>query len=78
LSSRRFFYGPGLNNFNIALAKETKITETKILQFRVEAFNVFNHAQFLNPTGEINSSSFGVVTAARDPRIMQLGLKFEF
>ena len=77
-SSRRFFYGPGLNNFNIALAKETKITETKILQFRVEAFNVFNHAQFLNPTGEINSSSFGVVTAARDPRIMQLGLKFEF
>jgi hypothetical protein len=77
-SRRRFFHGPGLNNFNIALAKATKITESKELQFRVEAFNVFNHAQFLNPTGNINSSTFGVVNSARDPRIMQLGLKFEF
>ena len=77
-SRRRFFHGPGLNNFNMALAKTTKITESKELQFRVEAFNLFNHAQFYNPTGEINSSAFGVVTSARDPRIMQLGLKFGF
>jgi hypothetical protein len=77
-SRRRFFHGPGLNNFNMALAKTTKITESKELQFRVEAFNLFNHAQFYNPSGEINSSTFGVVTSARDPRIMQLGLKFGF
>ena len=62
----------------MALAKTTKITESTELQFRVEAFNLFNHAQFNNPTGEINSSTFGVVTSARDPRIMQLGLKFGF
>jgi Carboxypeptidase regulatory-like domain len=77
-SRRRFFHGPGLNNFNMALAKTTKITESKELQFRVEAFNLFNHAQFYNPSGEINSSTFGIVTSARDPRIMQLGLKFGF
>ncbi len=77
-SSRRFFHGPGLNNWNMALLKTTKITESKELQLRFEAFNLFNHAQFTNPTGEINSSTFGVVTGARDPRIMQVGAKFFF
>ena len=79
-SRRRFFHGPGLNNFNMALLKNTKITESKELQLRFEAFNLFNHAQFINPTGEINTgpSAFGVVTSARDPRIMQIGFKFLF
>jgi hypothetical protein len=77
-SRRRFFHGPGLNNFDMALAKTTRITESKELQLRFEAFNLFNHAQFSNPTGEINSSQFGLVTSARAARIMQLGLKFLF
>jgi hypothetical protein len=78
---RRFFVGPGINNFNLALLKETKIVENRALQFRAEAFNVFNHAQFENPSGDFNNSGengFGYVTAARDPRIMQLGLKLLF
>jgi hypothetical protein len=77
-SRRRFFHGPGINNFNMALSKNTKITESKSLELRFEAFNLFNHAQFTNPTGEINSGQFGFVTGARDPRIMQLGAKFLF
>jgi hypothetical protein len=77
-SRRRFFHGPGLNNWTMALLKTTKITESKELQLRFEAFNLFNHAQFINPSGEINSSSFGVVTSARDPRILQVGAKFFF
>jgi hypothetical protein len=77
-SRRRFFHGPGLNNFNMALLKTTKITESTELQLRFEGFNVFNHAQFFNPTGEINSSQFGMVSGARDPRIMQVGAKFLF
>jgi hypothetical protein len=76
-SSRRFFHGPGLNNWNMALLKTTPITESKELQLRFEAFNLFNHAQFMNPTGEINST-FGVVTGARDPRILQVAAKFLF
>lgn len=75
---RRFFHGPGLNNFNMALLKTLNISEARQLQFRAEAFNLFNHAQFQNPNGEINSSTFGVVTGARDPRIMQLAVKFLF
>ena len=77
-SRRRFFHGPGLNNFDMALSKSTKLTESKELQLRFEAFNLFNHAQFTNPTGEINSSEFGQVTSARDPRIMQIGVKLLF
>lgn len=75
---RRFFHGPGLENFNMALLKTVNFTESKQLQLRFEAFNVFNHAQFLNPSGEINSSTFGIVNSARDPRIMQVAAKFTF
>ena len=43
---RRYFSGPGLDNYDMALLKSTTITETTKLQFRAEAFNVFNHTQF--------------------------------
>lgn len=78
---RRFFVGPGMDNYNLALLKSTTLKEHKELQFRAEAFNVFNHAQFQNPSGNFNNAGangFGYVTAARDPRIMQLALKFLF
>ena len=78
---RRYFSGPGINNFDMALAKNTTITEGTKLQFRAEAFNVFNHTQFTNPDGLVNDTSeggFGYVTGANDPRIMQVALKFLF
>src|SRR5262249_61722427 len=81
--NRRFFHGPGLNNWDLALVKDTKLTESKLLQLRVETFNTWNHAQFQNPSGSINSSVFGVVTATQlfedaNARVMQLGLKLIF
>ncbi len=75
---RRYFSGPGIYNFDVALLKDTPITERVQAQFRAEAFNVFNHAQFNNPTGNINDPQFGFVTSARAARIMQLALKFLF
>jgi len=78
---RRFFSGPGINNFDMALLKDTRITESMQVQFRAEAFNVFNHAQFMNPSGQVDNTGqggFGYVTGARDPRIMQVALKFLF
>jgi len=77
-ANRRFFIGPGLNNTDLALHKLTQITERTAMEFRAEFFNIFNHAQFMNPGGDINSSNFGLVTAARDPRIGQLALKLQF
>ncbi len=74
-----FFSGPGLNQTDLTLRKVTKITEGTSLEFRSEFFNVFNHAQFLNPLGDYGAlSNFGVVTGARSPRIGQGALKFIF
>ena len=74
-ANRRFFHGPGINNFDLGVTKRIPITEAKALEFRGEFFNIFNHAQFLNPSGDIDGN-FGVVTSARDPRIGQLSAKF--
>jgi hypothetical protein len=57
------------------------LSESKSLQFRLEAFNVFNHAQFFGPQsvdGNISSSTFGQVVKADPPRLVQLGAKFLF
>ena len=80
-ASRRFFYGPGMENYDMALLKNVRLTESKSLQFRLEGFNVFNHAQFFGPQavdGNIDSSAFGQVISATAPRLGQLGAKFFF
>jgi hypothetical protein len=77
-ANRRYFGGPGLNNWDMGLLKSISFTESKMLELRFEAFNIFNHAQFQNPSGNINSSTFGKITAANAPRILQLGAKFHF
>ncbi|HMD48687.1 MAG TPA: TonB-dependent receptor, partial [Bryobacteraceae bacterium] len=79
--SRRSFYGPGMLNFDLALLKDFKLPEEKLLQLRVETFNTFNHAQFFGPAavnGNIDSPLFGQVVKAAAPRLMQLALKFTF
>ncbi len=80
-SKRRFFYGPGMNNFDVALLKNTPLNESKSLQFRIEGFNLFNHTQFFGPQavdGNIDSSTFGDVINAAAPRLVQVGAKFFF
>jgi hypothetical protein len=80
-SARRPFYGPGVNNFDVALHKITKLTESKSLEFRFETFNTFNHAQFDGSgsvDGNINDATFGKVVKAAPPRISQAALKFLF
>jgi hypothetical protein len=91
---RRFFHGPGTNNWDMALVKNTAISERVTLQFRAELFNVFNHAQFLAPSGissfldnrnqvpppprTSTTASFGKVAGAADPRLGQLSVKLNF
>lgn len=77
-SSRRFFHGPGTNNFDMGLLKNTRLSEGTSLEFRAEFFNIFNHAQFENVQGNINASNFGLAQSAAAPRIGQLALKLLF
>jgi hypothetical protein len=53
--SPRIFHGPGLNNFDMELRKGLRLAESKILRFRFEFFNVFNHTQFNNPNGPLRT-----------------------
>ena len=75
-ADRRFFHGPGFNNTDFGMSKRTVIKENLAFDLRIEFFNIFNHAQFMNPGGNITGSSFGIVTNARDPRIGQVSAKF--
>ena len=80
-AARRFFDGPGILNFDTALQKNTKLTESKALQFRMEAFNTFNHAQFFGAAsvnGNISSANFGQIVSAMPPRLIQLSLRLLF
>lgn len=77
-ANRRFFHGPGIANFDMALLKNVRLTESKSLQFRAEFFNIFNHANFNNPDGEFLDSTFGLVTSAQSPRIGQFAIKLIF
>jgi len=86
-SARRFFHGPGVNNWDFAVLKDTGISERVKLQFRAELFNIFNHAQFLGPsgitgfniaTGAATTGGFGFVSQTAPPRIAQLALKLSF
>jgi hypothetical protein len=75
-SNQRFFHGPGFLNTDLGAAKRIPITESMAIEFRAEFFNVFNHTQFSNPSGNISSSRFGVVSSANAPRIGQVSAKF--
>lgn len=77
-SPRGVAYGPGFIRQDLSLFKNFTITERMKLQFRTEAFNLFNHT---NPNGvDVNqtSATFGRITTYRDPREMQFGLKLNF
>ena len=80
-ASRRYFHGPGMQNFDMALLKNMRVTEAKSLQLRLEAFNVFNHAQFFGPQavdGNIGSGTFGQAIRSAAPRLVQAGVKLTF
>jgi hypothetical protein len=78
---RRFFYGPGIENTDLTLLKNVPFGGSRTLQLRLEAFNVFNRAQFYGPgavDGNVASSTFGNIVRAASPRLLQLGVKFAF
>ncbi len=89
-AGRNIVTGPGFSNFDMALLKDTAITETVKLQFRVEFFNLFNHPNFALPRNVMTSPGFGALFQTPDvaqgtvglgsggPRLIQLALKLLF
>jgi len=80
-SGRNIISGPGLANVNVSLVRSFPITEHfGTMQFRAEFFNALNHANLGQPDGNLSnaSTSFGRITTAGDPRIMQFALRYQF
>jgi hypothetical protein len=77
-SPRGVVLGPGYQKWDMTLSKHWRFTETVNLQFRAEAFNVFNHTNFLGLGTTFGSSTFGQVTSTRDPRLIQFALKLAY
>ena len=77
-AGRNILDGPGFQNVNVSLMKNTALSERLNLQFRAEAFNLFNHPNFNLPDNFLGSPTFGRITSARDPRHIQFGLKLLF
>ena len=77
-AGRNILDGPGYQSVNASLVKNTALSEQLNLQFRVEAFNLFNHPNFNLPDNFLGSPTFGRISSARDPRHIQFGLKLLF
>jgi hypothetical protein len=80
-AKRRMFHGPGIENFDMTIEKDVHLGESRLVAFRFEAFDVFNHAQFYGPAavdGQIEDSAFGQIENAQPPRLVQLALKYSF
>lgn len=84
-AGRGLVRGPGYWGTNLSVQKNTKITEGTNFQMRIEFFNLFNHANFANPDGDVASATFGqilslrpFVATAEPSRLIQLGAKFIF
>jgi hypothetical protein len=73
--------GPGLAVLDAAFYKEFHLTEARFFEFRAEAFNMLNHTNFTTVNTTYNGSTtgtFGTVTAAADPRILEFAAKIHF
>jgi hypothetical protein len=77
-ASRDVALSPGLANLDLSLAKNTRITERQSVELRFEAFNSLNHTNFGNPGTTFGSSSFGVISSAGNPRIVQMAIRYRF
>jgi carboxypeptidase family protein len=93
-SGRNQYYGPGLQNFDFALAKSFPLSEGFRLQLRGDFFNIFNHTNFSNPVNNMSNANFGKITQTvgsatatavgttggplGGPRLIQLSLRLQF
>ena len=79
-AGRNILRGPGLNNWDFELYKDTQLTERTKMELRIEFYNVFNHTQF-SPNSvvtDISDPNFGQVFGAQPSRLIQLAAKFYF
>ena len=77
-AGRNILEGFAFYQTDLGISKRFTLTERFGLQFRAEAFNVFNRSNFRAPNANISAVTFGTITSAYDARQLQLALKLQF
>ena len=77
-SSRNPVRGPGYRNLDLAFVRRVPLPKRTALEVRAEVFNATNTPPLGAPNGVQGSAAFGTITAAGDPRVIQIGVKFGF
>ncbi len=77
-STRGVMTDPGINNWNISLAKSLALTEGSRLEIRFETYNTFNHTQLGGASTNLTSATYGRITSTREPRQIQIALRYVF
>jgi hypothetical protein len=76
---RGSIYGPGTRNVDIAIARLFEVFGTHRIEARIESFNFLNWTRYTNPGTNLNATNtFGRITNALDPRVMQFAVKYGF
>jgi hypothetical protein len=77
-SGRNIITGPKLVVISLSLSRNFRVTEKTKVQFRGEMFNVPNHPNFSTPNDALDQANVGSITSAKDPRVIQIGGKYQF
>jgi hypothetical protein len=79
-ASRNPVRGPGYKNVDLAISRRIPMPMRRAtaLEVRAEAFNLLNAPPFANPGATLGTTTFGVISSAGDPRVVQLAAKFLF
>lgn len=77
-SGRNVLDGPGTMNINMSLSKRIRFGESRSLQLRLESFNLANHPNFNLPENRVDIISGGIISRAKNNRVLQLGGRLEF
>ncbi len=78
-SGRNIIDGPGIRNVDLGIFRDVPLKGRTVFQFRLEATNVFNLVNLMNPGTSLNApATFGKIRSARNMRQIQLGVRFSF
>jgi hypothetical protein len=78
-AGRNILLTPGFTSWDISLLKRTRVTKDgNMIEFRVQFFNAFNHANFQQPGNFLGTPTFGVISGAENAREIEIALKYTF
>jgi hypothetical protein len=77
-ASRNPVRGPSYHDVDLAVMRNVRLAGERAIELRLEVFNLFNTSNFGAPAAQLGPASFGTITTALDPRVVQLAAKFWF